>query len=526
MANKKENIFLKGWSFKKKKNEKNSPKETYVRDIDKDAPYVFEDMAFKNSNSFFNFSNIDTRNALELISIYRKLAKHHVIDSAIEEIISEILGSDEDESTLDLVFNEDFEDVDIPNTLETAILNEFRTVLKLLNFKKDGYDILRSAYIDGKYAVYHQIDPNNSKKGIQRIVNLDSRCVHKVNTHEIDTDENGGKVILNRETFYIYKTDGITNTKKNWGLEAQKLENTFLFTDDSVSYLTSGLTDDNNENVISYLHKALRPYHLLKLLEDSAVIYRYARAPERRYIFVGTKGLGKKKAESFLADIMNSMKSETNYNSTTGSVDSNSDIMTFQEDIVIPRPDGSNSSDIEFNNGGANGFGEIEDIELFTKNLYKALHVPVSRLESSEGFSMGRSSEITRDELKFTRFLNRLRTRYAAFILDILKKQCLLKGILTKDEWEDIEDAIFIRFNGDNHFTELKEMELLSEKIDLIGNMSEYTIKGDLGGKFFTEEEILKNILMLSDNAIEKLKKYKEEAPEDDDDSSGGRRRR
>jgi len=372
----------------------------------------------------------------------------------------------------------------------------------MLNFNELGHDIFRRWYVDGR--IYHHlvVDESNLKKGIVDIRPIDAARIRKVKQVKKKKDPATGADLIEKvDEYFIYQDKpGAQNSGVKLSL-------------DSVSYITSGLLDETRRKVLSYLHKALKPINQLRMMEDSLVIYRLARAPERRIFYIDVGNLPRGKAEQYMKDIMTRYRNKLVYDATSGEIKDDRKHQSLLEDFWLPRREGGRGTEISTLPGGDN-LGQIDDILYFQKKLYRALNVPINRLEQEAQFSLGRSSEISRDELKFQKFIDRLRARFAHLFMGILKTQLVLKGIVTDQDWVDMKEDILIDFMRDNHFTELKETEILRERIQTLDQMSNYI------GEYFTKEWVMKNVLMFSDDDIEQLAKQagEEEQPQGDEE--------
>jgi len=428
---------------------------------------------------------------------YRGNAMHPEVDMAIEDIVNEAITGSELEQTLDI----NLEDVKAPDRIKKVIKEEFDEVYAMLNFKELGHDIFRRWYVDGR--MYHHLVLNeaNPKEGIIEIRPIDAAKMRKVKKIKKKKDPaTGADIIEKTEEFFIYQEKPGSST------------NGVKMTTDSVSYVTSGLLSEDRKKIISFLHKALKPINQLRMMEDALVIYRLARAPERRIFYIDVGNLPRGKAEQYMKDIMSKYRNKLVYDAKTGEIRDDRKHMSMLEDFWLPRREGGRGTEISTLPGGEN-LGQIEDIIYFQKKVYKSLNVPINRLEQEAQFSLGRSTEVNRDELKFQKFIDRLRMRFAHLFYGILKKQLVLKGICTEEDWEDWKNDITVDFVKDNHFTELRDIEVLRERVQTLDMVQNYV------GEYYSKEWIQKNVLMLSDEDIEKMKKEidgeTEEEPEE-----------
>jgi len=467
-------------------------------------------------HGFFSTSYVDVegifRSDQEMIRKYREVTEIPEVDEAVENIINESIVTNENEMPVRIVLD----DVDksiISDKIKDAITEEFEFLCKLLSLKTRGHEIFRDWYVDGKKYYHKIIDEAAPSKGIRELRPLDPSRTKKIREIHKERDVNTSVDIVKEiKEYYIYLPEASTSFSQGIHISP-----------DSISYCPSGVLDKTRERNVGYLHKALRPANQLKMMEDALVIYRIARAPERRVFYIDVGTLPKAKAEQHIENMMRRYKNKLTYEASTGEVRNDRQHLSMLEDYWLPRREGSQNTQIETLGGGQN-LGEIEDIVFFQKKLLKALNVPVSRLEPENGFSLGRTSEITRDELKFNKFIVRLRSRFSEMFYDMLKTQLILKKIIKKEEWEAIKKDIYFDFLKDSHFTEMKEMEILAERLQILDRMRDYE------GKYFSVEQIMKNVLHYDDEEIKEIKeqneKYKKENPEEfEDDGMGGGRR-
>ena len=435
----------------------------------------------------------------ELIMKYRDASFQPECDAAIEDIINEAVVSDTDGAPVKLILD----DLDQPAKIKKLMLEEFETVVNLLNFSWYGHEIFRRWYVDSKLYYHKIIDNADPKRGLIEVRPIDATKIRKVKEVEHDTDKKTGvKIVKDIKEYYIYQNEPLD--KSNQGLKISK---------DAVTYIPSGLLDPSRKKVLGYLHKALKPVNQLRMMEDSLVIYRLSRAPERRIFYIDVGNLPKGKAEEYLRNIMSKYRNKMVYDANTGELKDDRKHMSMLEDFWLPRREGGRGTEITTLPGGEN-LGQIEDIIYFQKKLYRALNVPTDRLEQESQFALGRATEITRDELKFQKFIARLRKKFSGLFMDLLKTQLILKGIITEGEWKEISQDINIDFLKDTHFVELKESELLRERMSTLRELDEYV------GKYYSIEWVRKNILMQTDDEIEMIDKQidaeKEEGGEGD----------
>jgi len=395
------------------------------------------------------------------------------------------------------------DDLEQPDRIKKLMQEEFDHIIKLLNFNWTGHDTFRKWYIDGRLYFHKIIDEKNPKRGILELRPIDPTKIRKVREVKEEKDpKTGAKLIKEVKEYYIYQDKNMS--KSNQGLKIAK---------DSICYITSGVLDPSRRRVLSYLQKALKPANQLRMMEDSMVIYRMSRAPERRIFYIDVGNLPKGKAEDYLRNIMGKYRNKLVYDASTGEMKDDRKHMSMLEDFWLPRREGGRGTEITTLPGGEN-LGQIDDIVYFQKKLYKSLNVPAQRLEQDPAqFSLGRSSEITRDELKFQKFLGRLRKKFSTMFIDLLKTQLILKGVVTEDEWKEFSQDIAIDYLKDTHFSELKESEILRERLGTLREMDEYV------GKYYSKEWVRKNVLMQTEEDIEEIDKQIEtEGPEDDEE--------
>jgi hypothetical protein len=411
---------------------------------------------------------------------------------AIDEVVNEAISREDDRSIVDI--NTDELDSIVTPKIKKILHDEWTKIQEMLNFNNFGYEIFRRFYIDGRLYYHAMIDTNNPREGIQQFRYIDPRKIRKVRSSHREK-RGTATVTITDDEFYMYNEKGFRNTSGNTN-DNQGLK----ITADSIIHITSGLMDKDGKLVLSYLHKAVKPLNQLRILEDATVIYRISRAPERRIFYIDVGNLPKTKAEEYVRDMMTKHKNRLVYDATTGETRDDRKFMTMLEDYWLPRREGGKGTEIATLPAGQN-LGQMDDVLYFQKKLYKSLNVPSSRIEGSEqgGFNMGRSSEISRDELKFQKFINRLRVRFSQFMLDALKKQIILKGIMNTEEWDSISSKIFFEFAKDNYFAELKDAEILRERLSTLQMIDSYV------GKYYSVLWVRKNILMQTDEDIEEM---------------------
>ena len=427
------------------------------------------------------------KNEVELISHYREMAMQPEIESAIDDIVNEAICQDDDGKILQIILD----DLDQPDKIKKAIKAEFNTVMKMLNYKNMAQDIFRRYYIDGKLYYHIIIDREQPTQGIKELRYIDPRKLRKIREVKKQKDERTGVEVVNTvNEYYIFNDKVTTGSSTNYGPVGTRI------TTDSIISVVSGLMDSRRAVVLSYLHKAIKPLNQLRMIEDATVIYRISRAPERRIFYIDVGNLPKLKAEQYLRDIMVKYKNKLVYDANTGEVRDDRKFLSMMEDFWLPRREGGKGTEITTLPGGQN-LGELEDVKYFEKKLYKSLNVPVSRLDPNQsGFSLGRVGEITRDELKFAKFVGRMRAKFSDLFDQALRVQCVLKGICTDAEWNEFKEHIHYNFIKDNNFTELKEAELMTNRLQLLASVDPYT------GRYFSQAWIQRNVLRLNDDEI------------------------
>lgn len=443
----------------------------------------------------------------ELVTRYRDMAAHPECDAAIDDIVNEVIVLNDDSGIVEI----NLDDIDQPDTIKKRIREEFEEVSNLLDFNNSAYDIFRKWYVDGRMYYHAIIDEKNPRAGFQELRYIDPRKIRKVRKEAKTKDQATGAPIKKVvEEFYMYNDKGF---KKGYGGANPTGDQGVKIAKDSIIHCTSGITDKDNKMVIGHLHKAIKPLNQLRILEDAAVIYRISRAPERRIFYIDVGNLPKMKAEQYLRDMMTKHKNRLVYDAASGEIRDDRKHMTMLEDFWLPRREGGRGTEITTLPGGQN-LGEMEDVLYFQKKLYKALNVPVSRLDPETGFSLGRASEISRDELKFAKFVHRLRLRFSHLFNKILERQLILKGVITSEDWVDMKNDIRYDFIEDNHFSEMRDAEIMRERINTLNDIENYV------GKYFSQEWVRKNILQQSDDDIEEINKQIEEEGVDEEDDT------
>jgi len=426
------------------------------------------------------------KNENDLIRRYREVSQYSDCDGAIEDIVNEAIVADEDKRSVELTLDE----LKVSASIKSKIKEEFDNVLRILKFDERAHELFRSWYIDGRLYYQILIDENNIKQGIVELRYIDPRKIRRIKNIKKERNKQGVDVVKEIEEYYLYNDKGITE-QTTQGVKLAL---------DSVVYAPSGYVDQNTGMMMSYLHKAIKPVNQLKMIEDSLVIYRISRAPERRIFYIDVGNLPKLKAEQYVTDIMNKFRNKIVYDATTGETRDDRRHLSMMEDFWMPRREGGKGTEITTLPGGQN-LGEIQDIEYFQGKLYHALNVPISRLQPQQGFSIGRSQEISRDEVKFNKFIVRLRKKFSVLFSNALRVQLIAKGVIRADEWDEIRPFLKYDYLEDNHFSELKDSEILMQRIQSLQALDPYV------GKYYSQTWVRKNILRLDEDEIEQIEK-------------------
>ena len=435
------------------------------------------------------------RSEVDLLSKYRTMAMQPEMENAIDDIINEAIVHDEHGKTVKI----ELDDLDQPDNIKKMIRDEFDNVLKLLDFNKFGAEIFRRWYVDGRAYWNVVIDPNNPRAGINQLIFVDPRRIRKIRNITKEKNQEGVDVIKKIEVFYLYNEKLVNNN-----IQSPQIIGNFAggvkLSEDSVIHITSGLFDPAKSTVLSYLHKAIRPMNQLRFIEDATVIYKVSRAPERRVFYVDTGNLPRAKAEQYLKDIMTKFRNKLVYDQGTGEIRDDRKHMSMLEDFWMPRRSGDKSTEITTLPAGQ-GFDNMDSVLYFEKKLYRSLCVPISRLETNSGFNIGRPAEISRDELKFDKFVEKLRNRFSILFDELLQRQLVLKGVCTLEEWADFKQSIHYNYVKDNNFTELKEAELLQNRVNTLVLLDPFV------GRYFSQRWVQENVLLMDDEEITKMKK-------------------
>lgn len=433
----------------------------------------------------------------ELINKYRDMAQFPEVDSAIDDVVNEVIVQEPEKALVEIILD----DLEQSDKIKNIFIDEFNNILNLLQFNELSYDIFRRWYIDGRLYYHVVIDENNPIAGIKELKYIDPRKIRKIKSikkKKIGQGLNSTTINQDGEQYFVYNDAGFSKTSGNYASIQNNNVTGLKISKSSIIHCTSGLTSASGDLVLSYLHKAIKPLNQLKTMEDSLVIYRISRAPERRIFYIDVGNLPKNKAEQYLKDVMNRFKNKLVYDSSSGEIRNDKKFMTMLEDFWLPRREGGKGTEITTLPGGQN-LGDIEDILYFQKKLNKSLNVPISRLEPETQFSFGRSTEISRDEVKFAKFINRLRTKFSSIFIKILERQLILKNIITPEEWDELKQNIRFKFCRDNYWDELKETEILRDRIAMLRDIDDYA------GKYYSHIWIRRQVLKQSDEEINQI---------------------
>lgn len=462
------------------------------------------------------------KNEADLVRRYREMSLHPECDSAIEDIVNEAIVSDLNDSPVQI----DLTNLSASDKLKDIIRKEFKHIKEIMDFDKKAHEIFRNWYIDGRIFYHKVIDLKKPEEGIKEVRYIDPlkikyiRQLKKTQKGTLSAQvksvlsnqgQNNVDEIVNPEIeeYYLYDPNvGYSATSSNLQSSYSAASRAVKLTKDSVTSVTSGLVDRNRQTILSYLHKAIKSLNQLRMIEDSIVIYRLSRASEKRLFYIDVGNLPKIKAEQYMRDVMNRYRNKLVYNADTGEIKDDRKYMAMLEDYWLPRREGGRGTEVSTLPGGQN-LGELADIEYFEKKLYKSLGVPSTRLDAGGGFNLGRSSEILRDELKFTRFVGRLRKRFSQLFIDMLKTQLILKNIVTPEDWNILSDHIQFDFLYDNHFSELKKNEIMNDKLGVVSAMDPFI------GKYFSTEYVRRTILNQTDEEIIEIDKQIEKEIQD-----------
>lgn len=472
-------------------------------DIPSFTPKAADDgaMVVAEGGVYGTFVDLDgaVRTEAELVNKYREVSMHPEVEMAIDDIVNEAIVADPKKEIVTL----NLDDLEQPDKIKKLIQEEFDNIVDLLEFNQHAYEIFKKWYVDGRLLYHAMIDEKNPREGIKELRYIDPRKIRKVRTQKKRRVSNQSNITVPQtgEEFYIYNEKGFSKT-------AGVPNNTAPFQDtgaqglkiavDSIVNVSSGLVNVNGDLVIGYLQKAIKPLNMLKAMEDSLVIYRISRAPERRIFYIDVGNLPKPKAEQYLRDVMTRFKNKVVYDQSTGEIRDDRKHMTMLEDFWLPRREGGKGTEITTLPGGQN-LGQMDDVTYFQNKLYKALNVPIGRMDPSAQYSFGRATEITRDEVKFAKFVTRLRARFSDLFTRILEKQLILKGIITSEDWAEFKTNFKFEYAEDNHFAELRNTEILRDRVSMLRDIDDYT------GKYYSHEWIRRNVLYQTEEDMKEI---------------------
>ena len=462
-----------------------------------------EDGATTSAGFYSEFLDLEgqAKNESDLIRRYRSTSEHPECDLAIEDIINESVNTEELKAPVSL----NVDNLPYSTKIKQRVKDEFEQVLNLLDFSNKAHDIFRRWYIDGRVYFHKVIDENDPQKGVQELRYIDALKIKRVRKVEKDITPKGSPTINVLEDYYVYNEGGLGGGK------GSAVGGTMKITADAIANCPSGLYDPSRNMVLSYLQKAIKPVNQLRMIEDAVVIYRIARAPERRIFYIDVGNLPKVKAEQYLKDVMNRYRNKLVYNASTGEIKDDRQQMSMLEDFWLPRREGGRGTEITTLPGGSN-LGEIDDILYFQKKLYRSLNIPISRLETESGFNMGRGAEITRDEVKFTKFVQKLRRKFNSLFNNILKTQLILKGVVAEEDWLSIKDNLSYMYMKDGHYAEMRDMDLLRDRLEVLNTIEPFI------GQYFSKKYVQKQVFRMSDDDINSMQKEIDAEPEPEED--------
>ena len=483
-----------GWSFKKKAIESNKKPVSFAAENEDGAYEISPTGGY--FGQYMDLGGDKFQSDRDLIMKYRSISQYPEVDMAIEDICNEAIT---DESGIIVKLNLDA--LDQKDSVKELIMEEFDRILSLTNFSMTAYDTFRRWYIDGRLFYHCIINDAKPDAGILELRQIDPTKIRKIKEVEkVKDPKTGADLTKEGKEYYLYQDDTMSNNSE--GLRINP---------DAIIQVNSGLLNEERNKVVGYLNKALKPINQLSMMEDSLVIYRISRAPERRIFYIDVGNLPKGKAEEYLNSTMNKYRNKVVYDPTTGAIKDEKIHRNVMEDFWLPRREGGRGTEITTLPGGQN-LGEIEDIQYFQNKLYRALNIPMSRLSEGDAFSVGRSSEITRDELKFQKFIDRCRGKFSTLFYEALKRQLILKKIIVPSDWVNIREDIVVEYSRDNYYAELKDGEILKERIEMVQMMDEYI------GTFWSKDWVRRNILKLTDEDIKQIAKDNKEDPMEPDD--------
>ena len=442
------------------------------------------------------------RTESELVNKYREMAQHPEVEAAVDDVVNEVITQEPELKPVELILD----NLKQSDRIKKLLVDEFEGVLKLLEFNDLSYDVFRRWYVDGRLYYHAILDEQDPKKGILELRYIDPRKIRKVREQKRKKVATTVTTYQTASEYYIYNDKGFAKTAGNSSIPTNSVGG-LKIAKDSIIHCTSGLMNVNGDLVQSYLHKAIKPLNQLRSMEDSLVIYRISRAPERRIFYIDVGNLPKMKAEQYLRDQMTRFKNKLVYDASTGETRDDRKFMTMLEDFWLPRREGGKGTEITTLPGGQN-LGQMDDVIYFQRRLYKSLNVPITRLDPEAQYNLGRATEITRDEVKFAKFINRLRNKFSQLFLKILERQLILKGIITPEDWEEFKEVISFKFAQDNYYAELKETEILRDRITMLRDID------DFAGKYYSHEWIRRHVLRQSDEDMEDIDEQIEDEKE------------
>jgi hypothetical protein len=452
------------------------------------------------------------RTETELVTKYREMAQHPELELAIDDIVNEAIVGDSENEPVEI----NLDSLEQPDRIKEIIREEFKNVLELLEFNDYSYDLFKKWYIDGRLYYHVIIDNEKPREGIKELRYIDPRHIRKIREQKRKKTTNGVPLVQDGLEYYIYSNKGFVRSPGATSMTSDGVR----IAKDSIVSVMSGMSNPKGDMILSYLHKAIKPLNQLRSMEDSLVIYRISRAPERRIFYIDVGNLPKMKAEQYLRDIMTRFKNKVVYNADTGEIRDDRKFMTMLEDFWLPRREGGKGTEISTLPGGQN-LGQIDDVVYFQRRLYKSLNVPISRLEPETVYNLGRGTEISRDEIKFAKFIARLRMKFSQIFTKLLRQQLILKGVVTDEEWPEFARAIRYDYAIDNYFSELKDTEILRDRVQMLRDIDDYV------GKYYSNEWIRKHVLQQTDDDIKNIDQQiqaeraaGEIEPDDEDDAA------
>ena len=487
---------------------------TRTKDKGEQASFVLPDPesgATTSAGFYSEFLDIEgqTKTESDLIRRYRSTSEHPECDLAIEDIVNESINVDEYRQSISI----NTDNLPYSTKIKKRIRDEFSQVLKLLDFTNKAHEVFRRWYIDGRIYFHKIVDEDDPQKGIQELRYIDALKIKRIRKIEKVETKKKSPALKVLDDYYLYNEQGVTSA--NVG-SSGPVGAAIKITADSIAMCGSGLFDPTKALVLGYLHKAIKPVNQLRMIEDAVVIYRISRAPERRIFYIDVGNLPKVKAESYLKDVMNRYRNKLVYNAATGEIKDDRQQMSMLEDFWLPRREGGRGTEITTLPGGQN-LGEIDDILYFQKKLYRSLNIPISRLETESGFSLGRGAEISRDEVKFTKFVQKLRNKFNTLFNDILKTQLILKGVIAEEDWSSVKESITYLYMKDGHYAEMRDMDLLRDRMDMLNTMEPFI------GNWFSKQYVQKNVFRMSDDEIESMQQQiNQETPEEPPEGEEG----